>query len=67
MSAASAGQFHHMIDIVPTILEVTGIKAPEMVNGIEQKPIEGETWPTRLIRRAATERDRRANRFHLLG
>ena len=34
-------QFHHMIDIVPTILEATGIKAPEMVNGIKQKPIEG--------------------------
>ena len=34
-------QFHHIIDIVPTILEVTGIQAPVMVNGIAQKPIEG--------------------------
>src|SRR5512132_3288122 len=34
-------QFHHVIDIVPTILEVTGIKAPDEVNGIKQKPIEG--------------------------
>ena len=34
-------QFHHMIDIVPTILEATGVKAPDMVNGIKQKPIEG--------------------------
>jgi arylsulfatase A-like enzyme len=34
-------QFHHMIDIVPTILEATGIKAPEVVNGIKQHPIEG--------------------------
>jgi arylsulfatase A-like enzyme len=34
-------QFHHMIDIVPTILEATGIVAPVMVNGIAQKPIEG--------------------------
>jgi arylsulfatase len=34
-------QFHHVIDIVPTILEATGIKAPETVNGIPQKPIEG--------------------------
>ena len=34
-------QFHHIIDIVPTILEATGIKAPEMVDGIKQKPIEG--------------------------
>jgi arylsulfatase len=34
-------QFHHMIDIVPTILEATGITPPVMVNGIAQKPIEG--------------------------
>lgn len=34
-------QFHHVIDIVPTILEATGIKAPQVVNGIKQKPIEG--------------------------
>ena len=34
-------QFHHMIDIVPTLLEATGIPAPVMVNGIAQKPIEG--------------------------
>ena len=34
-------QFHHMIDIVPTILEVSGIKAPTTVNGIAQSPIEG--------------------------
>lgn len=34
-------QFHHVVDIVPTILEVTGIAAPNMVDGIAQKPIEG--------------------------
>jgi arylsulfatase A-like enzyme len=34
-------QFHHVIDIVPTILEVTSIPAPDMVNGIKQAPIEG--------------------------
>ncbi|MFI4937324.1 MAG: arylsulfatase [Candidatus Berkiellales bacterium] len=34
-------QFHHVIDIVPTILEATGIKAPKIVDGISQKPIEG--------------------------
>ena len=34
-------QFHHVIDIVPTILEATGIKAPTIVDGIKQKPIEG--------------------------
>ncbi len=34
-------QFHHIIDIVPTILEAAGVQAPDMVNGIKQKPIEG--------------------------
>ncbi len=38
---AVRSQFHHIIDIVPTILEAAGIKAPETVNGIAQKPIEG--------------------------
>jgi len=34
-------QFHHVIDIVPTILEATHIKAPQTVDGIKQSPIEG--------------------------
>ena len=34
-------QFHHVIDIVPTILEATGIPQPDIVDGIKQSPIEG--------------------------
>jgi arylsulfatase A-like enzyme len=34
-------QFCHLIDIVPTILQVTGIPAPATVDGIKQRPIEG--------------------------
>lgn len=34
-------QFHHAIDIVPTLLEVAGVPEPRMVNGVPQKPIEG--------------------------
>jgi arylsulfatase A-like enzyme len=37
-------QFMHVIDVVPTILEVTGIPAPETVNGIKQAPIEGTSF-----------------------
>ncbi|WP_415408329.1 arylsulfatase [Sulfurovum sp. CS9] len=34
-------QFHHVIDIMPTILEAAKINQPEMVDGIKQKPIQG--------------------------
>src|SRR5258708_6147222 len=34
-------QFHHITDIMPTILEVAGIHAPDTLNGVAQKPIEG--------------------------
>jgi len=34
-------QFHHVIDVVPTILEACKIAEPKTVNGIAQKPIEG--------------------------
>ncbi len=34
-------QFHHVIDVVPTILEACKIAEPKEVNGIAQKPIEG--------------------------
>ena len=37
-------QFVHVIDVVPTILEAAGIKAPEMVDGIKQAPIEGTSF-----------------------
>ena len=34
-------QFHHVIDIAPTILEAAGLPEPISVNGVQQKPIEG--------------------------
>jgi arylsulfatase len=34
-------QFHHVIDVAPTIYEASNIPAPKMVNGIEQRPLEG--------------------------
>ncbi|MBD9372993.1 arylsulfatase [Rhizobium sp. ARZ01] len=61
-------QFHHMIDIVPTILEATGIPAPEMVNGVAQKPIEGVsmsyTWDKANANAPST---RRTQYFEMFG
>jgi arylsulfatase len=37
-------QFVHVIDVMPTILEAAGIKAPEAVDGIRQAPIEGTSF-----------------------
>jgi arylsulfatase len=37
-------QFLHVIDVVPTILEVAGIQEPETVDGIKQSPIEGTSF-----------------------
>ena len=34
-------QFHHVIDVAPTILEAAGLPAPTLVNGIAQAPLEG--------------------------
>ena len=34
-------QFHHVIDVAPTILEAAGLPHPVSVNGVQQAPIEG--------------------------
>ncbi|HOW55810.1 MAG TPA: arylsulfatase [Syntrophorhabdaceae bacterium] len=34
-------QWHHVIDIAPTILEAAGLPEPKTVNGVAQTPIEG--------------------------
>ena len=34
-------QFHHVIDVAPTVLEAAGLPEPKVVNGTPQVPIEG--------------------------
>lgn len=48
-------QFHHVTDVVPTILEATGIQAPSTVDGIAQQPIEGTSMIYALNDSAASE------------
>ena len=61
-------QFHHLIDIVPTILEATGIPAPAMLNGIAQKPIEGVSMVYTFDKANANVASRRTTQyFEMMG
>ena len=56
-------QFHHVIDIVPTILEAAGIKAPEIVDGIKQKPIEGVSMAYTFSKANANAKTKRDTQY----
>jgi arylsulfatase A-like enzyme len=47
-------QYVHAIDVLPTLLEVIGIEAPETIGGIEQTPIEGVSFAATLTDPAAS-------------
>jgi len=59
-------QFHHVIDIVPTILECAGLPEPDVVNGVTQKPIEGVSMAYTFDDPAAPDR-RTAQYFEMFG
>jgi arylsulfatase len=56
-------QFHHIIDIVPTILEATGIQAPSTVNGIAQRPIEGVSMAYTFDQANASAKSKRDTQY----
>ncbi|MGE5945694.1 MAG: arylsulfatase, partial [Betaproteobacteria bacterium] len=56
-------QFIHVIDVVPTILEVTGISAPEYVDGIKQVPIEGTSFAYTFDAQNAKEPSRHKTQY----
>jgi arylsulfatase A-like enzyme len=61
-------QFHHVIDVLPTILEVVGIAEPAMVDGVAQKPIEGVSMAyTFAAEHADTPSKRYTQYFEMLG
>jgi arylsulfatase len=61
-------QFHHVIDIVPTILEAAGISQPDTINGIRQIPIEGTSMAYTWDKANADASSRRTTQyFEMLG
>jgi arylsulfatase len=47
------GQFAHACDLVPTLLELIGVEAPEVIAGVPQAPLEGESFAASLFDPAA--------------
>jgi len=61
-------QFMHVIDVVPTILEIAGIRAPEYVDGIKQAPIEGTSFAyTFDSKNAKTPSRHKTQYFEIMG
>jgi arylsulfatase A-like enzyme len=59
-------QFHHVIDIAPTILEACGVQSPAVLNGVPQKPIEGVSMIYSFDDAKAVSK-RRTQYFEMLG
>ena len=49
-------QFHHVIDIAPTVLEAAGLPQPKVVNGVEQRPMDGVSMLYACANGAAPDR-----------
>jgi arylsulfatase A-like enzyme len=49
-------QFHHVIDVAPTVLEAAGLPQPTQVNGVAQKPMEGTSMRYAFDDGAAADR-----------
>ena len=61
-------QFSHVNDIVPTILDAAGIRAPEYVNGIKQAPMEGTSLVYTFDKENATAPSQhRTQYFEMMG
>lgn len=59
-------QFHHVIDIAPTIYESAHVPAPKMVNGIGQRPIEGVSMVYSFNNASAPD-TRKTQYFEMIG
>lgn len=61
-------QFHHVIDVMPTLMEIVGIREPKEVNGYIQRPIEGTSFAyTFFAENANASSTRTQQYFEMLG
>ncbi|MBS1240390.1 MAG: hypothetical protein H6R45_1096 [Proteobacteria bacterium] len=65
-SGGLRSQFHHVIDVAPTIYEAAGITPPEEVDGVKQQPIDGVSMVYSFDHRDAPSA-RREQYFEMLG
>jgi len=65
-TGAIRNQYHHITDVVPTILEVTSLPAPVSVNGVKQMPLHGASMAYSFTDGAAKTR-KRAQYYEMLG
>ena len=59
-------QFHHVIDVAPTVLEAARLPEPKMVNGIKQRPMDGVSMLYAFDDAKATDR-RTTQYFEMFG
>ena len=65
-AGAVRSQYHHVSDIVPTVLELIGVDAPRTVAGVDQMPIEG-TSMVAALRAATAPTPKTAQYFEMFG
>lgn len=59
-------QYHHVVDIAPTLLDVVGVQAPEVVRGVTQQPMHGVSMRYSFADASAAGR-RRGQHYEMWG
>ncbi len=65
-AGAIRNQYHHIIDVVPTILEASGLPVPTSVNGVKQMPLHGASMAYTFTDGASKSR-KQSQYYEMLG
>ncbi len=60
-------QFHHAVDIVPTILEIVGLEMPKVYKGVEQYPLSGVSMKYSFDAKPDTPTQKHIQYFNMIG